>query len=120
MSGTFYSGTWRGGFNQSDKQEVKTVFSIKQNAFSLNGVLFAETIYSSNNKENYSNQYKFFGYIKNNLVVINYEAMSNKCTGRGTLMLKSSEGGTILSGNIIHSEDVNNMWSINCFELKRD
>lgn len=115
------SGTWRGGIMfSSGQQEIKAVFNIKQNAFNINGVFFAETIYLRDTTKNYSNQYKFLGQIRNNIIIINYEAMSSKRTGVGTLMLKSSKGGSVLKGHIIHSEDINNMWSENKFELKRD
>ncbi|MFZ2072385.1 MAG: hypothetical protein WAV10_01750, partial [Minisyncoccia bacterium] len=97
------SGTWRGGFNNVN-EEIKAVFDIKQSAFNLKGVFFAETIHKEDAKKNYSNQYKFFGQIKNNLIIINYEAMSNKRTGVGTLILRSSMGGNILKGHLAHSE----------------
>jgi hypothetical protein len=113
------SGTWRGGIN-FNLAEIKAVFNIKQSAFSISGVFFAETIYKDDPAKNYSNQYKFLGKIRNNMIIINYEAMSNKRTGVGTLMLRSSKGGSMLKGHIIHSEDINSMWSENKFEIKRD
>ncbi|MEK7460313.1 MAG: hypothetical protein AAB628_02045 [Patescibacteria group bacterium] len=115
------SGTWRGGmiFN-SNNIEVKTVFNIEQNAFDIKGVFFAETIDRTDANKNYSNQYKFLGQIRNNIVMINYEAMSNKRTGVGTLMLKSEKGGSVLKGHVIHSEDIDTMWSRDIFGLKRD
>ena len=114
------SGTWRGGFGDPNFEEIKTVFDIKQDAFDLSGVFFAETIRKNNFSENYSNQYKFLGQIKNNMIIINYEAISNKRTGVGTLMFQSSEGGNILSGHVIHSEDIKDIWSVKTFKLKRN
>jgi hypothetical protein len=118
------SGTWRGGFSiqhgGNNDQEIKNVFDIKQTAFSIKGVFFAETIYKNDRSKDYSNQYEFTGKIVNNMIIMNYRAISDKRTGVGTLMMKPVNGGKILKGHIIHSEDIYSIWSNHDLEIKRD
>ncbi len=118
--GVDITGTWRGGIETPNGAHIKAVFNIEQHAFKLKGVFYAETVYKNKEHNDYSNQYKFWGQIKNNIVIINYEAMSKKRIGTGTFMFKPLHGGNLLSGNFIHSEDGNTLWTENRFELKRD
>jgi hypothetical protein len=115
--GVNIGGTWRGVIdNQTSKFSL--VVNLKQNAFQVSGVFYAETI-TQNPEKNYSNQYKLSGVVKNHMMTLNYEALSKERTGVGTMLLRSYKGGTSLSGYLIHSEDADKSW-IKELKLKRD
>lgn len=116
--GVRLDGEWRGG-THAEVSEIKTLLNLKQKGSALRGSLSAETIYPANPSDNYSNNYNIEGYVRNNIVVLNYEAVSQQRTGIGVFVFKVANGGKKMKGMTIHSEDVSNMWHRDNFVLER-
>lgn len=118
--GIFIDDKWQGGYSaENTHYQIKAVLDLSQKGDCLSGIFTAETLYPANPESNYSNQYRLNGKMKNYLVLLNYEALSEQRTGAGVALFRISKGGNNLVGNIIHSEDTNQLWHITPFTLKR-
>jgi len=116
--GVRLDGVWKGG-RKSEVAEVKTLFNLKQSGFEIEGVLTAETIYIDSAQKDYSNQYKIKGQIKNNVAILNYEAISPQRTGVGVFVFQITQGGQEMSGQSIHSESTSEVAHMGKFKVER-
>ena len=120
--GTLYKdvrldGKWVGGANQ-DNRKIKATIELKHKGFKIYGTFFAETTFINSN-ERYSNQYEFNGNVRNKIVILDYNTSSINRTGAGVALLKITNSGNVLSGEILHSENVDQINIIPNFKLYR-
>ncbi len=111
-------GKWFGGVNKGTA-EIKNTLNLIQKGSDICGTLFAETIHVGFPDKNYSNEYLIQGHIKNNIVLMTYEALSQQRTGVGVFVFSIKNGGREMKGEVIHSEDVSTMWHLDDLVLKR-
>ena len=117
--GVLLDGTWtavtddprvltlKNGTTISGIKRRNLTLNISQKGSHIKGLFYAkaETLDSSKksiNGEEYYNQYSVCGNIKNNYVILNYEAMSKNRTGMGAIVLQIVHGGTKIIGGMAY------------------
>ena len=103
-TGVRIDGKWEGG-TTTPNNKIKASIQLTQKASEICGIFSAETINLKDPNTKYSNQYKITGSIMNNIIRINYGALSNQKTGMGVGQFEINKGGNSLCGQIIHSEN---------------
>ena len=126
-TGIYLDGTWRASnshvYKEGGTGETKMLLNItRQTGDNIEGVFYAETVRSedSPHEKHYSNQYKIYGKIRNNWVLLNYEPFSNRRTGLGSFLLRVAEGGIEMHGTVAYSEGEKDLMSLPRVRFKRE
>jgi len=108
--GVLLDGAWSTVINSKnvigDKKRRVLKLDIIQKGNRITGAFYALSEYFDKNgncveDKKYENHYYINGSIKNNYLVLNYEATSKNRTGLGTLALQITTGGNKMSGGIL-------------------
>jgi hypothetical protein len=126
-------GTWNGvkeyisKLPSGEKKQVRHfTLNVQQQGNKISGTFYARSEYKDaagnidKTREEYSNQYKVSGEIKDNYLILNYSPLSKNRTGLGSFVLKITHGGTKLNGSIAFlAEGTENIQSISDIILNR-